>query len=268
MIVRLCAILLGILVIPGCKFFWEKENCAQPLTLFTFLGAPGSGKGTLAEQAVKELGLLSVSTGDLLRQAVAHGDALGKLAQGYMKEGKLVPDEVVTDLVADWLSKNIQSNKPIILDGYPRTAHQADLFIALLKKKFPHVSLRVVELAISDDAIIKRLADRLVCQKCQKVYSRSMLADTKQCPACGGPLIRRDDDKEEVIRERLKIYAQNISPIKDFYTSAGVPIIALPVQDKSMQQVFDDFKKMYETLCLTHYATLKQRREEATSAHS
>jgi adenylate kinase len=248
---RVLMALGSLVLVPSCTFFSNKEkSCeAQTATIFTFLGAPGSGKGTLADQAVKDLGLLAVSTGNLLREAVARGDDLGKLAEGYMKKGALVPDAVVTDLMEAWLTKNSVSNKPIILDGYPRAASQAELFIELLKKKFPHVALRVVELTISDEAIIKRLADRLVCQKCQKVYSRTMISDLTHCPACGGPLIRRDDDKEEVIRERLKVYAQNINPIKDFYISARVPIISLPVEGKTPQQVFEAFKKLYETVC-------------------
>ena len=165
-----------------------------------------------------------------------------------MKEGTLVPDELVMALVEDWLTKNMPNISTLVLDGYPRTAAQATLFIDLLKNKFPEVSLRVVNIAISDDAIVARLADRLVCSSkpCQAVYSRKLLKDQNNlvCEKCGSPLIRREDDNETVVRNRLKVYADNVDPIIKVYKESGVRFDELSVEGKTIEAVFAEFKKL------------------------
>ncbi len=230
-------------LISACGVFSKKEGS---VTILTFLGAPGSGKGTIAEQCVKELGFATVSTGNLLREAVARGDDLGKQVEGLMKEGKLVPDELITTIVESWLSRNLKDIKTLVLDGYPRTEKQAQQFLDLLKNKFPQVSLRVVEIVISDAAIINRLADRLVCENkaCQAVYSRKTLNGTDKCVRCGGKLIQREDDKEDVVKERLNVYAQHAVPLLNFYKAAGVRFDQLMVEGKSVSDVFAEFKKI------------------------
>lgn len=199
-------------------------------------------------KCIKEFSFKTLSTGNLLREAVAKGQDLGKQAQYYMKEGKLVPDELVTSIVQDWLNNNLIKIDTLILDGYPRTARQAELFLNLLRKKFDNVSLHVVDLIISDNTIVKRLADRLVCEKCQAPYSRKLLKDPTNliCETCGGKLIQREDDKEKVVRNRLKIYAQHATPLLDAYKSAGIQIDQIDVEGKTPQQVFEEFKVMLE----------------------
>ncbi len=236
------------ITLSACGVFSKKEQPQTTKTILTFLGAPGSGKGTVAEQCVKDLGYATMSTGNLLREAVARGDELGKKAESFMKEGKLVPDELVMALVEEWLTKNMPKISTLVLDGYPRTAAQATLFIDLLKNKFPEVALRVVNIAISDDAIVARLADRLVCSSkpCQAVYSRKLLKDQNNlvCEKCGNPLIRREDDNETVVRNRLKVYADNVDPIIKVYKESGVRFDELNVEGKTVEAVFAEFKKL------------------------
>lgn len=240
--------IVAMVALSACGVFSKKEQPQPTKTILTFLGAPGSGKGTVAEQCVKDLGYATMSTGNLLREAVARGDELGKKAESFMKEGKLVPDELVMSLVEAWLTKNMPNISTLVLDGYPRTAAQATLFIDLLKNKFPEVALRVVNIAISDDAIVARLADRLVCssKSCQAVYSRKLLKDQNNlvCEKCGSPLIRREDDNETVVRNRLKVYADNVDPIIKVYKESGVRFDELNVEGKTIEAVFAEFKKL------------------------
>ncbi len=215
-------------------------------TIFTFVGAPGSGKGTIAERCVKELSFKMLSTGNLCRQAIAAQTEEGKLIQQYTSEGKLVPDEVIANMVEQWLDKEAKDSQALILDGYPRTQKQAELLLDLLKKKFADTRFRVVEIEISDDAIIKRISNRLMCEnkKCQAVYSRTLLKDPNNltCPACKSKLIRRADDREEVVRKRLSVYAKTSTPLLDFYKSSGLTIEKLPVEGLTVDKVFEKFK--------------------------
>jgi len=242
-------VLVVVVALSSCGFFSEKKaEEVKEKTIFTFLGAPGSGKGTVAEQCVKDLGFATLSTGNLLRGAVARGDELGKQAEGYMKAGKLVPDELVTSMVENWLNTNMASMTTLILDGYPRTAAQADLFLKLLKTCFADVKFRVIEIAVPDDAIVNRLADRVVCENkdCQAVYSRKLMKDPTSlvCEACKGTLIRREDDKEEVVRERLKVYAEHAGALMNVYKAANVRIDSVNAENKNMAEVFAEFKKI------------------------
>jgi len=238
-------LLASIVLIAGYFYFSKKQSAAQPKTILSFMGAPGSGKGTLAEKCIKDLKYKSLSTGNLLREAVAQETELGKKADIYMKEGKLVPDELVTSIVEEWLNKNLPHIRTLILDGFPRTAHQAELFLDLLRTKFNNISFRVVDLVISDETIVKRLADRLVCEKCQAPYSQQLLKDPQKliCEICGGKLIQRKDDKEEVVRNRLKVYAEHAKPLLDVYEASGIKIDQINAEGKTPQQVFDEFKE-------------------------
>lgn len=222
---------------------------AQSKIIFAFLGAPGSGKGTLAEQCVAKLGYKMLSTGNLCRENIAKGTELGKKLQEYTSKGALVPDEIITSMVKEWLDSNTRDAHPIILDGYPRTAAQAAQLLDLIKKHFPEYKLRVVALKISDDAVVERISGRLMCsnKQCQAIYNIKQFpegAANQVCKRCGSPLTKREDDREEVVRERLKVYAATSKELIDFFKNAGLSIEEINVEGKEADQVFEMFKKM------------------------
>lgn len=223
----------------------------QSKIIFSFLGAPGSGKGTLAEQAVQKLGYKMLSTGNLCRENIAKGTDLGKKLQEYTSTGALVPDELITSMVKEWLDVNTRDAKPIILDGFPRTAAQAGQLLDLIKKYFPEYKLRVIALNISDDAVVERISGRLMCsnKQCQAIYNTKQFVagvDNPLCKRCSSPLAKREDDREEVVRERLKVYAAASKELVDFFKNAGLAIEEINVEGKESGQVFDVFKKMIE----------------------
>lgn len=247
---RFLSISLIILLVPGCKFF-DKQKDEKPQertkTILSFLGAPGSGKGTLAERCVKEFGCEVLSTGNLCRKHIAEKTPQGLLISQYSKEGKLVPDEIINEMVDHWLKDASTKHDCIILDGYPRTQKQAEMLLELLRNKYTDFCLRVINLAISSDAIVKRISQRLVCSNkaCQAVYNETMFKDKQlKCFACGAPVIRREDDKESVVRERLQVYDTNNKPLIDYYRKINFPVEDLNVENKSIETIFDDFKKL------------------------
>ena len=215
--------------------------------IFAFLGAPGSGKGTLADQCINTLGFIKLSTGDLCRDNIKRETELGKKLQEYTSKGALAPDEIINGMVQEWLDTNIKVGKPIILDGFPRTAVQAQWLTELLKSNYPDVKLRVVVLNISDDAVVQRIAGRLTCSNpaCKAIYNVTQFPGIKNpvCTTCQSALIRREDDKEEVVRERLKVYAATSNELIQFFKNAGFAIEKIDVEGKDTYQVFEEFKK-------------------------
>ena len=181
------------------------------------LGAPGAGKGTQAELLVKKLSIPAISTGNMLREAMANGTELGMKAKKYMDEGALVPDELILSIVADRVAQPDCKNG-FILDGFPRTIPQAEAL-----EESGVVIDRAVEIAVSDEAILARLSGRRVCIKCGAPYhivSCPPPADNI-CPKCGGEIITRKDDLPETIKSRLEVYHSQTEPIKGFYEERG-----------------------------------------------
>ncbi len=185
------------------------------------LGPPGAGKGTLAEYLKTHMSYVHLSTGDLLRAAVAKDSDLGKQAQGYMEAGELVPDDLVIDLVAERMEQ-LDGAKHFLLDGFPRTAAQAEALTAMLEALGRERPL-VINLAISDAEIVRRLSGRLMCPDCGTIYNvhRDGLDIGDKCPRCGGELYRRSDDEPEAIRNRLKVYEQDSAPLVEYYQQRG-----------------------------------------------
>jgi adenylate kinase len=216
-------------------------------TIFSFFGAPGSGKGTIAEECVKVFNFKVLSTGNLCRAEIATGTDRGLLLKKYLDSGRLVPDELIAEMVEAWLTKETVQGDPIILDGYPRTQKQAEILLSLLKK-FSQYKFRVISLAIPDEEIIKRLSDRLMCgnKKCQAVYSKTLLKPDEQehCKSCGADLIRREDDKEEVVRERLRVYAQHSGELLGYYRAVKQSVEELNVSGLDIKSVFERFKQV------------------------
>ena len=186
------------------------------------LGPPGAGKGTQAEILSKKLGIEAISTGVMLRTAIRKKTKLGKLAEGYINEGKLVPDEVVVGIVKERLQQD-DCKKGFILDGFPRTTAQAEA----LSETGVEID-KVLSLEVSDDAIIERISGRRECKSCgtpyHVVYKPSSKGDV--CDVCGGELIQRADDNEETVKNRIKIYHEQTEPIKEYYQDSGKLVIA------------------------------------------
>ena len=182
------------------------------------LGAPGAGKGTQAAKLVEEFSTPHISTGDMLRAAVAAGTELGQKAKSYMDAGDLVPDDVIIGLVTERLQDD-DTAAGFILDGFPRTVPQAE---ALEKAGITFDA--VVSLEISDEEIVERMGGRRVCASCGAPFHVKNLPPKGEgvCDACGGKLEARADDKPEVVRDRLKVYHKETAPLKDFYAARNL----------------------------------------------
>jgi adenylate kinase len=186
------------------------------------IGPPGSGKGTQAMRVADRLDLKHLSTGDLLREAVADGTELGKKAEDYMKAGLLVPDEIMLGLIREQFET--LEGLGWILDGFPRTLPQAEALAELLEKKGLAIGM-VLLIDVDNEEIVGRLTSRRVCGDCKTVYNLSMLpdGDGSTCGKCGGKLVTRPDDREETVRRRLKVYEEQTTPVLEFYRkSVGV----------------------------------------------
>lgn len=179
-----------------------------------FLGPPGSGKGTQAKKLSQELGLMHISTGDLLREAVKNQTPLGLKAKEYMDRGELVPDNLMIALIEEVMPKE----GGFILDGFPRTVPQALALEEMLRSYKRDVD-KVFLFDLSEEVVVERLSGRLTCSQCGAVYHRKYNPPKQEgvCDLCGGKLIQREDDKEEVVRRRYRVYKEQTSPLVEFY---------------------------------------------------
>ena len=182
-----------------------------------FLGAPGVGKGTQADKVAAQYGILKISTGDLLREAVRSKTALGLEAKGCMDQGKLVPDSVVIGLVRDKLADPSYA-KGFILDGFPRTVPQAEELGRVLGQRGVRLD-RVINFQVSRTDIVNRLSGRRSCPKCQATYHVEFAPSKKGsvCDRCGETLVQRSDDQREAVEMRLKVYDEQTAPLISFY---------------------------------------------------
>jgi adenylate kinase len=186
------------------------------------LGPPGAGKGTQAKFLVDKFGIPQLSTGDMLRQAVAAGTPTGRKAKAVMAAGKLVSDTIVNSIVSDRLDQR-DCARGFILDGYPRTLAQADELTAMLKRKRKPLH-RVVELAVDDEELVDRVAGRFTCARCGEGYhDKFKLPKTPGiCDRCGSnEFKRRPDDNAETMRTRLQAYYKETSPLIGYYYARG-----------------------------------------------
>ncbi len=182
------------------------------------LGAPGAGKGTQAELICKKLGIPTISTGNILREAIKNETECGVMAKSYMDAGKLVPDEVVVGIVRDRISEADCANG-FILDGMPRTIGQAEA----LDKMGVNIDV-VLSIEVEDSAIEKRMGGRRVCESCGASYhiEHKKPKCDGVCDSCGGKLILRADDAPETVRDRLSVYHEQTEPLVAFYAKKGI----------------------------------------------
>jgi adenylate kinase len=183
------------------------------------LGPPGSGKGTVGERLERSTGFPRISTGDLLRKAVRERTPLGRRAEEIMKAGRLVPDEIVTGIVRERIGRP-DCVRGYILDGYPRTAGQAEA-IRRLDGRRPEIAL---DLEVSEDTVVARLSARRVCPNCQAVYNIIGLPPRREgvCDVCGAAVVQRPDDRPEVVRERIRVYREQTAPLREDYRARSV----------------------------------------------
>ena len=192
--------------------------------IIIMLGAPGTGKGTVASMLENSIGIKQVSTGDIFRKNMQEGTELGKLAEKYISKGNLVPDDVTIKIVEDRLEQKDVENG-IILDGFPRTIEQAKALDKILEAKNKKVDM-VLNLTTPEDEIIERIVNRRICSnpECKTIYNLVMNPPKKEgiCDKCGSKIIQRKDDNKETVISRIKSYMEQTSPLIKYYEEKGV----------------------------------------------
>ena len=185
------------------------------------MGAPGSGKGTRAKIIGKRFDIPVITAGDMLRDAASNGTELGLVAKGYMNLGELVPDTIVIAIVEERFSKP-DVNKGFVLDGFPRSMNQAIALESILKRLDAKIDC-VVTVSARPETIVGRLSFRRICSKCGAVYHLKDIVPKVEgvCDKCGGKLIQREDDREEIIRRRFEVYEKQTFPIIERYSTMG-----------------------------------------------
>lgn len=206
-------------------------------TIIVLLGPPGAGKGTHAGPLSEHLSLPHISTGDLFRENIRNNTELGQKVKPYLDQGKLVPDEIVMDMLFARM-KDTDCLRGCILDGFPRTVAQAKA----LEAKLGNTS-RVIALNfnVPDSVLIERISGRLICKECKRPYHKRFdpPRQANVCDACGGPLYTRDDDQESIVRKRLEVYHTESQPLIDYYAKKKGELREIDSQN-TKEQVFQD----------------------------
>lgn len=186
-------------------------------SFIVLLGAPGAGKGTAAEVLREQSGFLHLSTGDLLRDAIRSGSALGQEAKGYMERGDLVPDALILSLVRETLSRSAPDAR-VLFDGFPRTIEQARALDALIAETGGRMQA-VFQLVADEELVVRRLSGRRICRDCAAVFNVNTMPPRVDgvCDRCGGALIQRPDDNETTVRNRLAVYVRQSAPLVEYY---------------------------------------------------
>ncbi|HEV8526796.1 MAG TPA: adenylate kinase [Actinomycetes bacterium] len=198
------------------------------------VGPPGAGKGTQAQFIASHLSIPKISTGDIFRVNVSQGTELGREAKAYMDRGDLVPDSITIAMVRDRLAEG-DTRDGFLLDGFPRTLTQAKALDETLDDIGTKLDV-VLELVVDDDEVVRRLSGRRTCRVCGRVWHLDFDPPTRDgiCDQCGGELFQRDDDREETVRHRLEVYAEQTAPLIDFYADKSI-LVGLdatgPVED-------------------------------------
>lgn len=189
-----------------------------------FLGPPGAGKGTQSKLIAEKFGLCHIAPGDMFRQEVKAGTELGKLVEGIMARGELVPDDITLKVIEKRLFAE-EARKGFVLDGFPRNLAQARALDALLEKSGEGLDL-VINLVVPEDELLERARTRRVCSVCGKPYNLRLDPPKTpgKCDVCGGDLITRKDDREETVKERLRVYNESTRPLVQYYAEKGIVV--------------------------------------------
>ncbi len=204
------------------------------------LGAPGAGKGTVAKRLTQLDGSVQISTGDILRGAVAAGSELGKKAEAFMKAGDLVPDDLIMGIMEERLQEPDCANG-FLLDGFPRTIPQAEALKELLNRI--NVSLDfAVEIDVPRDVILDRLTTRRTCVDCGAIYNVKSMPPKVEgvCDKCGGKVVQRDDETEAAISNRLDVYNEKTAPLVDFYKNEGMLLTVSATESDAVVEAIQD----------------------------
>ena len=206
--------------------------------VIVMLGAPGAGKGTQADLICAEYNIPHISTGDIFRANIKNGTELGKRAKSYMDKGELVPDQLTVEILLDRVAQD-DCKEGYVLDGFPRTIPQAEVLDDALGKLSAKVDY-AINVDVPDDAIVARMSGRRSCPDCGTVYHIVYNKPAKEgtCDKCGASLVQREDDAEETVRNRLKVYHDQTAPLIDFYEKKGALRTVDGTQD--MKQVTDN----------------------------
>ena len=200
------------------------------------LGAPGSGKGSLAKKIASDFEIPQVSTGDLFRSIVKEDSDFARKVKAIMASGELVPDEITVELLKQRIEKE-DCQKGFILDGFPRTIAQAEAL-----EKITHID-GIILVDLPFDTIVERLSTRRTCSGCGEIYSSATYKNST-CEKCNSPIIQRDDDKPEAIKNRLEVYDKNTSPLINFYSARLFKVS----NDKSLEETYKPVKAFLEKL--------------------
>lgn len=212
------------------------------------LGAPGSGKGTIGKILSKDMNLTHISTGDIFREQINKKTELGKQAESYMAKGALVPDDVTIKMVEARLSED-DVKDGAILDGFPRTAVQAEALKLFLKKNNPMQKRIAIELNVPDEEIIKRIVNRVTCsnKSCGAIYNLQTRPPKQEgvCDICGSELVKRADDNEETVAKRLKVYHDNAKELLEFYAQNNALYSVYP---KNLDETVEAIEKHLKSI--------------------
>ena len=214
------------------------------------MGPPGSGKGTLSSLCVEHFGWYQLSTGNLCRDHIQRNTDIGTRIKKALDEGKLVADDVIADMIKEWIKSQEELPRGIIFDGYPRTKKQAELLYNFLQEALEEFDLILVKLHVDSDLVLERILSRVFCsnKSCQTVYS--LLKESPMypkapmtCDKCSSSLVHRTDDTKDTLKNRIHLYYENEQDIIDFYVRKGMSV-GMINGDQAVQDVFNDFKKL------------------------
>ncbi len=211
-----------------------------------FLGPPGAGKGTQARELAREWGVPQIATGDMLREAVAADTPLGRQARGYMDRGALVPDDVIIALIAERLAQP-DAKRGFVLDGFPRTIPQAEALARLLEELDQQLD-RAIFFEVSEPELLRRLTGRRSCPTCQATYHVEGAPPRRAgvCDRCGSALTQREDDREATVRTRLGVYAEQTTPLREYYRRRG--LLAQVVGEGAIESIRSGIRQAVEAV--------------------